>query len=187
MIFDEIYPALEREQQKAQYELAGFWPGGANLAVDEMSILYANEDQLGNQLELFKKEGWREDSVVKDTLTVVSFPTPWTSKGFDVEFHFWTHPGYKWRIEAMLHTPGAASPLHDHALAIARQQPSIIHASFKLPTAGTYTTFLQNQPNDPALSYRNDYGQFSYFGRGPVYMKPRVNLRDAKGGAPRLA
>jgi hypothetical protein len=186
MIFEQIYPKLQSEQQKAQYELAAYWNGGADVLVDEMSILYANEDQLKNQLELFQQEGWTEDRVVTDILTVVSHPTPWTGKGFGVEFHFWTHPAFDWRIEAMLHTAGIASPLHDHALAIARQQPSIIHASFKLPSAGAYTTFVQGQPDDPALSYRNDYGQFCYFGRGPVYIKPRVNLRDV-AGAPRLA
>lgn len=100
---------------------------------------------------------------------------------FDVQYEFLHLPGHQtWRIEAMQVLSGMA-PLHDAAMQ--GRDAAIVHASFKVPTL-EHMHVAEHQLARAGLrslaGYRNAYGVLSYWkGRHDVYVKPRVNLRDA--------
>lgn len=103
---------------------------------------------------------------------------------FDVSFEFLRVPPHPWRIEAMCAGNGH-SPLHTRQL----QQFSpgcVMHASFKCEDRDAYKAAgeaLAGAGLAPAAAYQNGYGLFSYWGPiGNVWVKPRVNLRDAPDG-----
>lgn len=160
----------------AHYELAGYWGGDVGVGVDEMSLLFHNQDELEETRQRSAEYGWEEFNCQAEVLTVTTEGSPWFGKSTPVWFSFWRHPDVTYRIEAMSYTPGLGGlPLHDHALLTSGGEPVIIHASFK---PKDYDVFIKTQPGRPVLAYRNDYGQFSYWGRQATYLKPRVNLRD---------
>lgn len=176
---DNFVQRLRHQHAKAEDELQIHWRGCRERDIDEMSLLFSSQTQMMDYraVILARGTGWEERRVVQDAMMCTT-PSPFENKSFGVEFAFWHHRDVPYRIEAMFHTPGFASPLHDHALAIHHGLPTIIHASFKLSDLEHYQEVIAMQPEPPTLSYRNSYGQFSYFGTGPTYIKPRVNLRD---------
>ena len=144
--------------------------------IDEVSILLKSTDQQdrflvwcrNNGIELF-------DSVDHDTFVSTGLPLDPT---FGVRFDFLRLPNVDWRIEAVCITAGSA-PLHDPIA-----EGCVVHASFKCAGLVEYerarTRLMQECADDyPVIAeYSNSYGRFSYAGRQPVYLKPRVNLRD---------
>lgn len=169
---------LRHEARRGNLEIQAHWRGLGLATIDEMSLLFAGDAQRGYYEGLLAGSGWELFDHTKDSI-VCETPGAYRNEDFRVEFKFWRHPDERWRIESMIKLGGHnASPLHDHALAITKGEPAIIHASFKLPTEAQYERAITGQRTMPTLSYRNSYGRFSYFGWLPPYIKPRVNLRD---------
>lgn len=167
---------VEHHSKIAHYELSGYWGGDIGTGIDEMSLLFRNQDQLEAVREEAVKIGWEQFNETAEILTCTSQDAQQFGRSTTVWFSFWRKKGVPYRIEAMTYTPGLGGlPLHDHALLVSGGEPVIIHASFK---PADYDTFIHSQPGEPTLEYRNDYGKFSYWGRQATYLKPRVNLRD---------
>lgn len=104
-------------------------------------------------------------------------------EGFDVHFEFLRLPGRNWRIEAMSIFPGGIAALHEKALRDSGGEPVIIHVSWKCHNLDFYADTIRHMPSQQMFrkaEYANSYGIFSYFSTngGPMYWKPRVNLRD---------
>ena len=154
---------------------------------DETSVLFSTEAELDAFVAWCKETGLNVFNSVTDVLSVRSCSTAfsvmaqnWQSSAFGVRFEFIDIPRepFPHRIEAMCVTDGMA-PLHDRQL---RRNGSgtPIHVSFKAPNLHEYlrTAHELNAVLPFMAEYSNDYGRFSYYEHGGIYLKPRVNLRD---------
>lgn len=100
---------------------------------------------------------------------------------FLVRFEFLRIPGTMDRIEAMT-VLGGVAPLHE--VAMNRAGTCVIHVSFKCADPDDYLEsqlFLEGVEGFKHVAgYSNSYGAFSYWqcDDEPVYLKPRVNMRD---------
>jgi hypothetical protein len=171
----EVYPRLLARASKAVREgqfcldTELFLP----MRVDEVSILFKHNTELDGFVRYCVSRDLEHFNGVRDTCH-----NEWASdpNTFQVRFEFLRYPGADWRIEAMCVNSGFA-PLHERL-----RNHSMPHVSFKCLDTMHYdhinkvlTGILPWQG-----SYRNSYGAFSYFGAYAPYIKPRVNLRDAK-------
>lgn len=174
----------ERAHRKAQQEISLSLL--LDVTIDEVSLLFATQEQLDNFVKVATKLGMEHFNGVSDTLDRLD-----DGGCFGVRFEFLRWPESDWRIEAMCiagsveGTDLSIAPLHSAALDKAGSAPVLIHASFKLPTLDVYEAYRDRMDRMFAAvggrraEYRNTYGQFSYFGGGTSwYYKPRVNLRD---------
>lgn len=151
--------------------------------IDEISLLFKHQGQLERYAEwLVAKGGEHFNARVLDRMFREKQQAETAEMWFDVQFEFMHLPGHQtWRIEAMTVTDGHA-PLHEHALA-GSGGPCVFHASFKADGPEAYAV-AERQLAKARLrrlyGYRNAYGRFSYWqGLRNVYVKPRINTRDA--------
>jgi len=147
--------------------------------IDEMSILFSTPALLRQFRRWAEDEGGLDvfNANVRDHMEG-NGPVVGQSV-FDVRFEFMRWPGAEWRIEALCATGRA--PLHSARLDV-YGEACIMHASFKCEDLATYEkdcNALAEAGLELAGTYRNSYGVFSYWGGGRVWLKPRVNLRDA--------
>lgn len=171
-------------QREAQYltDTTLFVPA----MIDEVSLLFTTEADLidftkwciVNGIDNFNTTG--DEMVRMDT-------DHGLDESFHVRFEFLRVPGAPWRIEAMCVLDGAA-PLHFAHLA-EHGDGCVVHASWKEANLTTYNRVKEGLRAEGGglvhavpfhAEYRNSYGQFSYWGTGPFYFKPRVNLRDIR-------
>ena len=169
--------------EKAREEVRSMFGAGVN--VDEVAIMFRDPDALRHWVEAaVRVPGVTLFNTAHDR--VVTSPIPGQ---YDVHYWFLTVPEEYggWRIEAMYAHPG--SPLHDSLLRrMLDQEALVVHASFKCADEeeyGSANSVLAR--NGYALAQRCDstYGRFSYWRLDEeeytVFLKPRVNLRDAGG------
>jgi hypothetical protein len=148
--------------------------------IDEISLLFSTEASLDRFIAWAVEGGVDHfNRTVLDTMVREDTPH---NENFDVRFEFLRLPGHDWRIEAMCVLRGKA-PLHVmHSRSLGNG--CVVHASFKcagLPEMALACERLRGAGLRRAAAYSNAYGAFSYWaGVGHTYLKPRVNLRDAR-------
>jgi hypothetical protein len=169
--------------------------------IDEFALMFFERDHLFNWISAAVKEpDVRLFNYANDTVHTQPFRTH-----YRVEYWFLTHPDRPYRLELMLKGDGF-SPLHDHMAnevtqvievdeGVYEQQydaPAGVHVSAKLDGPANYASVCGDLADMDELEYlqfcRSDYGHFSYWrvnplwtsDLGPVYFKPRVNLRDSE-------
>jgi hypothetical protein len=176
------FTELVKAHQQAQEELRGMF--GAEAVIDEMALMFRDPDVL---------RSWVDAAVRIPGVTL--FNTAHDSVGtqpipgrYSVHYWFLSVPEVygPWRVEAMFAHPG--SPLHDSLRRQGRgEELLMVHASFKCPDEEAYgvaTNTLARNGYEPVQKCESTYGRFSYWRhedavRG-VFLKPRVNLRDAE-------
>jgi len=166
---------------------------GALHTVDEMALMFRTDADLKEFLRYAVRHGYTLFNSDSDTVT-----TGPLRSSYDVAYWFLAAPGYpqlenSYRLELMtLHTPG--SPLHDtlQLWLDNNNHPSVaVHASFKCHNEEEYANAVHTLGrNGYELTQRceSTYGRFSYWQPqeaadhpvNTVYLKPRVNLRDAE-------
>jgi hypothetical protein len=139
--------------------------------LDEVSILFKSQAELTGFTSFAPALGLEHFNSVRDTMTRED-----DESQFDVRFEFFRVPGHNdYRIEAMCVVDGVA-PLHEEMV-----NHDMPHVSFKCEDPMHYNhvlSVLQSAGWPRQAAYRNGYGQFTYVGAYPPYLKPRVNLRD---------
>lgn len=159
---------------------------GNDWSIDEVA-LYANDGKavLGAIQELVTR-GWQHFNCAEDIVMV--FPH---RVRYRVVYHFFRREAVLWRIELM-HITDGHSPLHAHLNGDGLELP-VVHFSFRVPDRKALLAAEDNLSQEflHAQSCVSSYGRFSYWGPGvvegaramaeaPVYLKPRVNLRDVQ-------
>jgi hypothetical protein len=164
--------------------------------IDEASVLVpaiADALDLADQL---KACGWDQFNEAKDLVYTNPFGTH-----YRVNYWFFESPNWNWRLEVM-HLPAGQgfSPLHQSLWkggtrpssdGMARRFP-MPHLSFKadgvggMPIQRAYSyacDVLQRHGLIHAQTCQSTYGAFGYYlpndTRKQLYLKPRINLRDA--------
>jgi hypothetical protein len=145
--------------------------------IDEVSILWRTVTQLYDFASFARESGCDVfNARVHDHMHRLDL-----KEGFDVSFEFLRIPPHEWRVEAMACGQGRA-PLHQYQLN-KMDNGCIMHASFKVPDKEAYKKAFDELKEAGLVfgaQYHNSYGAFSYWsGLGNVWVKPRVNLRDA--------
>lgn len=157
---------------------------------DEVALLTHGDDHWHDAKKLLRKEEWENFNNAQDTVHTEPF-----GLSYRVRYAFFRHPEVRWRVELMqAHNGGMRgySPLHvalatqyDFERGHSESMLPVVHLSYKVLTEGdfereeerlTMRNYLHGQ------SCRSTYGRFSYWRQGitGLYVKPRVNLRDAK-------
>lgn len=192
--YRQLNADLSRAYTKCQYALD---VAGIPAVVDEMSILLTPVELSSYKNWALYEEGdapdrktpwmgWFNSS--SDTMTMES-DAGGDGPSFQVAFEFFKGQlgggeELPWRVEAMA-VLGGFAPLH--------RDPTgrVVHASYKLKDEVEYEGEMKKLPEfgmTPVAHYRNAYGRFSYWENGdfpwgaedrPIYLKPRVNLRDS--------
>jgi hypothetical protein len=156
--------------------------GLGHFYIDEIALMFSHQawaqafalDAVrGDQVEIFNS--------ATDRVQVQPFNTH-----YEVEYIF-LDVASDMRIEVMSINHGF-SPLHaaiqthlDHP-----GRPCVVHMSFKVPGVAEYAEVLDvlhESTGQMVQECKSDYGMFSYWHLvgHPVYLKPRVNLRDEEG------
>lgn len=189
--FEECVVALAKQHRNAQFELDT--QHFIKAEVDEMSVFFRQEVTLDAFVQWCTEQGYDHFNDVRDdvhqTYANHDLLVPLRPKPFEVRFAFIQIPGAPYRIEAMTVLAGT-SAVHDLCAT-----GEIVHASWKYPDAEAYKAGLASmayegggfKPLPRLASYRNSYGEFTYYGSGVLarsgnrapYFKPRVNLRDS--------
>jgi hypothetical protein len=171
------------EMMETQKELTEVIRGvlGVGNPIDEMALMFQNSTGVFTFLtEVVQREGVALVNAARDVVQVSPLPAR-----YGVQYWFLTSGHPEWRVEAML-TDGN-SPLH-YALSQGAHPGSmtVVHGSFKCPNEEEYATArvaLRKAGWEEAQRCDSQYGRFSYWldpdGPREVYLKPRVNLRDA--------
>lgn len=157
-------------------------------AVDEISLLFHDEDLFAQYVEAAKDAGrWmggtREEQIRQWPPERDDRLDAFGAEMYRTRYEF-VQVDDTLRIEAMF-VEGGDAPLHDRHFEI-YEGPygwALVHASFKCKTMDHYRGALENLNDGVRLSLRreyvNGYGLFSYWEGFPgLYIKPRVNLRD---------
>lgn len=171
---------------QAQEQLRGMF--GAAYDIDEMALMFTEEAWALRWISsAVRIPGVNLFNTAHDAVQTRPVPS-----SYNVHYWFLSTPaadlGDKdWRIEAMFAHPG--SPLHDvHLRAMQGREICVMHASFKCPDEEAYAVAVKTLADngyEAAQLCQSTYGRFSYWapeesaGAG-VYLKPRVNLRDAE-------
>ena len=151
------------------------------LAYDEVSLLFESEEKLIDFQHACYRNGIDHfNSVYRDAMVRLDKH----GEEFVVRFEFFRLIHRPWRIEAMC-VIGGDAPLHEESLA-RWGNGAPFHLSYKLRDVEMYADDVRNIRSDRGLvmaaEYRNSYGMMSYWmkpGSKGLYLKPRVNLRDA--------
>lgn len=168
-------------------------PTGA--VFDEASVLVPNAASREVLVKELLLSSWRVFNTAADIVFTNPFGTRYT-----VEYTFLAHRRESWRLEVMMLGEQARdgqagfSPLHQALWAPNGANPNwaewaelpVPHLSFKVPTGMKYgqaTDHLQRQGFIHAQTCQSTYGHFGYYlhrdAVRQIYVKPRVNTRDA--------
>jgi len=169
--------------------------------IDELALMFFERDHLFNWITAAVQEpGVRLFNHSADTVHTQPFRTH-----YQVEYWFLASLDRGYRLELMLLGDGF-SPLHHHmqhdlshevevdegVYETQYNAPVAVHVSSKTDGPANYANVCGDLADMDELEYlqfcRSDYGHFSYWrvnplwtsDLGPVYFKPRVNLRDSK-------
>lgn len=146
----------------------------------------------------FKSREARQDfldrAVMRDDIEHFNADEDWVqtspiSSRYRVRYDFLRIKGKQFRLECMEVLQGI-SPLHIvKEQEIYRNEPAIVHVSFKVANRHEYKEIAESLESAGAVwaqGCASTYGIFSYWsidgepGLDGVYVKPRVNTRDAK-------
>lgn len=150
--------------------------------IDEMAVLFKDVSDCYFYEEYLLELGWELVGNNDDDVTTAPI-----ASSYRVGYLWYKHANATWRYELMVLGHGF-SPLHGSALAHAVGDDGIIvHASFKCADLSDYEMMMQYMlATDMRLAQEceSGYGRFCYFTDDPdtlpVYLKPRVNLRDTQ-------
>lgn len=177
--FDYVVSAAQRELDGNSL---------AHRLIDELAIMVHDEHQEYHLIEqLVRVGGWQLFNAAVDDVS--TYPI---GSDYKVHYTFLKHPDRGYRLEVMRLMEGL-SPLHailnDRAINVGFGRPILVHASFKVESIGALGNAedqLLNGGYMLAQGCRSTYGAFAYYvptqdndGDLSVYLKPRVNLRDA--------
>lgn len=154
-------------------------------SIDEIAVMFQQREQMW---------GWLQAAVSEPNVRIFnhardSVNTSPVESRYAVEYTFLETSALPWRIEAMLITDGH-SPLH-HSIAANRVGGThIVHASFKCLTTREWrkAVAVLNEEAECVQRCKSIYGRFGYWtleesarpsGIYPLYLKPRLNERDA--------
>lgn len=170
-------------------------PRGA--VIDEAALMVPSPWHVASLLKYFTERGWEHFNGARDLV----YTNPFATRYF-VEYNFLRHPDVGYRLEVMNLSQGQQdgrtgfSPLHAslwpdgmvHHSIPARQFP-VPHLSFKVPDRRAYGLALEHLREHACIhaqTCQSTYGAFSYWigndTARQIYLKPRVNLRDAGEG-----
>lgn len=160
-----------------------------DMRIDEVALYFSSRSVLDMAVsQMVRQEGMTHFNGAEDAVRTAPLDTYYT-----VDYEFFKHMDRQYRIEAMAIT-GGLSPLHeawDHYV-----RPRMVHVSFKVPNLAVYSDVLHDL--DTTLSTEryfmgqaclSTYGRFSYWQKASdvmdgaankPWLKPRVNLRDAR-------
>lgn len=179
----DLLEKVHRQQDHMNEWLRGALGGGAQ--IDEVALLFHDQESLSNFVRVVvQQEGYELFNSASDIVSVHPL-----GSSYGVDYWFLRTP-YAYRLELMqLTSPG--SPLHEYLLSRSSRWhlPVPVHASFKCPTEDAYATAvhtLRREGLESVQLCRSSYGTFSYWQEPtatgvldrPLYVKPRVNLRD---------
>jgi len=168
--------------------------------IDEAAILVPDPWHRGELSIYLEANGWTAFNEDRDVVSTSPFGTRYC-----VDYRFFSHPDYGYRLEVMMLSSDAAgimgfSPLHQalwqpsgqswNGLPVSRYP--IPHLSFKAVKVqpeqtlrGAYSSAVQHMHDVACLhtmTCQSQYGVFGYFlgndTMRQIYLKPRVNLRD---------
>lgn len=154
---------------------------GLDYTIDEFAYYFpSKESMMENLLALLESPGLVLFNTAEDE--VGTYPIPSRYRPLYV---FAQPEGTPYRLELMTIATGI-SPIHG-----VFWTPRLFHASFKVPNGnqGAFLNACRAMSDggwDLAQACQGTYGAFSYFRNQevdtaePVYLKPRVNLRDAQ-------
>jgi len=187
-----IMKSVVQYHAEAQEELRGMF--GTAYIIDEMALMFTSPAWALRWISsAVRIPGMTLFNSANDHVQTRPVPSR-----YDVHYWFLSSPftegvdepgEERWRIECMYPHPG--SPLHDaYRRMMRRNDVMTMHASFKGPDEEAYgvaVKTLRDNGYEAAQLCTSTYGRFSYWlpqededGSG-VYLKPRVNLRDAVG------
>lgn len=193
---EEMGAFLKRLDDHVKEINDGLWWAAAGSAIDEVALLATRSNTVQTYLAEFLAGGhgtafnYAHDEV--STYPIES--------RYSVDYLFLQPGDYSWRLEFMRRIDGV-SPLHA-PIEVAHERalrPIAVHASFKCASpeeyARTFQSFEENEALALAQSCKSTYGAFSYWRMEkegtptcefPLYIKPRVNLRDSGGQFPKV-
>lgn len=164
---------------------------GLTAVFDEVAMAFWDQDQEYAFIESAVRNGYTLFNAADDTVNTAPIRSQ-----YDVHYSFLQAPGLPWRIEAMRITDGC-SPLHTALYwnahkDVPQRAPFVVHASWKCADEQEYQNTAARLCESPWLDLsqrcQSTYGTFSYWlpvGEAfneigaRVYLKPRVNMRDA--------
>lgn len=183
--YQPIRQLVERVEPSVRFYSKWLEEMGLNSHVDEVAVMFNRDEE---------KYGWlkgalAESSVLAFNHAVDHVHTSPIESDYDVEYTFLQHNLFKWRIEAM-HITRGHSPLHHSLNANRVGGTHVVHVSFKCNTVREWRHAVETLNNEAQMVQMcsSDYGRFGYWkideqylGRGvePLYVKPRLNERDA--------
>jgi hypothetical protein len=175
-------------QFQARYEEWMRENAGISAVIDEIAIDFPDEQTLYRwMLDAVAEDGVSVFNTSVDSVAVEPFKT-----NYDVRYVFLEAPRLMtMRVEAMCITNGL-SPLHNslrHRVPDSENSPLVVHLSFKCQDKADYEETISRLSTSGAsrvVSCVSTYGEFSYWqlpGKdSPLFLKPRVNLRDEGRG-----
>lgn len=157
---------------------------GLNYTIDEIALMWDEDDKMRRWIS----SAVAEDGVVLFNRSIDRVNTFPIASRYHVEYNFLSIEGKPYRVEAMCIQHGV-SPLHAAHGSDCHIRPLAVHLSFKVESEMEYQKALSALAEAGCIlaqSCKSDYGVFSYwkvphlFENGHLYLKPRINLRDAK-------
>lgn len=162
---------------------------GLDYVIDEIALMWDEEDRMRRWIS----SAVAEDGVVLFNRAMDRVNTFPISSRYHVEYNFLSIEDKPYRVEAMCIQHGV-SPLHAAHGSDCHSRPLAVHLSFKVESESEYSKALSALAEAGCIlaqSCKSDYGVFSYwkvphlFESGYLYLKPRINLRDAKRDEPK--
>jgi hypothetical protein len=154
------------------------------VAIDEIAVLFRSDAVLSDFITELVPLGWNFFNAAGDYVT-----TEPIHSDYQVQYRFLENPTQPYRLELMT-LGGGWSPLHKTILwqlEMARLDAAIVHASFKLDNVNEMRAWCDELVADGLLlaqRCQSTYGMFEYWVDTKItegsYLKPRVNLRDAR-------
>ena len=161
--------------------------------IDEAAVLVPDAGMRQEFHRLLLACGWEHFNSAEDLV----FTNPFSTRYF-VEYQFYRHPDYLWRLELMMMGRGRSddrqgvSPLHAGLYLEGAPELKngdghlfpIPHLSYKVAGRGAFAKEQDRlrQWGSHAQTCQSTYGVFSYWiptsAERQVYLKPRANLRD---------
>lgn len=178
---NRLFTALDTRRAATQEAVRGVL--GSNVVIDEMALLFTEHTSIFRFIsQAVQLPGVELFNFAKDTVQTAPIHSEYV-----VQYWFLTSGLGPWRIEAMIQDN--ASPLH-HALSLNAETGTmtVVHGSFKCAGEMEYGTArhaLRTAGWEEVQRGDSAYGRFSYWDNPDeryegVYLKPRVNLRDAE-------
>lgn len=161
--------------------------------IDEVAIMYRTDDGADRaSIEMTAVDTIRMFNAAEDHVHTKPHMTH-----YDVQYRFLENSRYPWRTEVMSIDRGH-SPLHEamwHTQVAETTESEYnaapVHVSFKVEDKEQFTALIISMARSdmwvPGQFCFSDYGQFSYWKCAgnqdfPMWVKPRINLRDLGGG-----